>query len=125
VLTPPFAVSDRGDVYVYDDAAALYGGIEALDAPDINLFDATGRPLRVLVEDYTWRIDEDRIDPPEPERLVSILRTYFERLPEKFAAYRERAAETSNVADLLILRQELAREPAPGTWAKLIGRSWG
>lgn len=123
--TPPFVGSDRGDVYVYDDLKALYGRIEAADAPSLDLFDSTGRPLRVVVEGHTWAIDEDRVEAPEPERLVSILRAYFERLPAQYSAYRLRAADTMNLEDLLTLRQELAHEVAPGVWAKLLSRSWG
>jgi hypothetical protein len=125
VLTPPFVASDSGDVYVYDDLKAMYAEVEAYDAPSMDLFDATGRPLRVVVQGYTWTVDEDRVDSPEPERLVSILRTYFERLPEQYSSYRARAADTPGLSDLLTLRQELAREPAPGIWAKLFRRSLG
>ena len=124
-LAPPFVGSDRGDVYVYDDLSAMQRGIEAYDAPNMDLFDAMGRPLRAIVDGYSWTVDQDQIAPPDPERLVSILRTYFERLPEQFSGYRARAADTSSLSDLLTLRQELAREPAPGIWARLFGRSWG
>jgi hypothetical protein len=122
---PPFVRSDHGDVYVYDDLHGMYGEIEAYDAPTMDLFDATGRPLRVVVDGYTWTVDQDSIDSPEAERVASILRTYFERLPEQFTSYRVLAADTQSLSDLLTLRQGLAREPAPGIWAKLFRRSWG
>jgi len=125
LLTPPFVGSDRGDVYVYSDLSSMYADIEAVDASSMDLFDATGRPLRIVVEGPTWTIDPDRIDPPEPERLISILRSYFARLPKKFADYATRAAASPGLEDLLNLRQELAREPAPGVWARFFGRSWG
>ena len=124
-LTPPFVGSDRGDVYVYDDLSAMYGRIEAVDASSMDLFDATGRPLRVVVEGHTWTVDSDRVDPPEPERLISILRSYFARLPERFSNYAVRATAAPGLGDLLKLRQELAHESAPGLWAKLFGQSWG
>lgn len=124
-LTPPFVGSDRGDVYVYDDLNAMYARIEAVDAPSMDLFDAAGRPLRAVVEGYTWTVDADQVDAPQPDRLISILRNYFDRLPEKFSDYAARAKAAHGLDDLLTLRQELAREQAPGVWGKLFGRSWG
>ena len=122
---PPYIFSDRGDVYVYDDLAALYAEIEAVDVSGLDLFDATGRPLRAVVSGYTWTVDEDDVLSPEPERLISMLRTYFERMPEDFSGYRARAAEMTSLSDLIALRQQLAREPAPGFVARLFRRSWG
>jgi hypothetical protein len=124
LLNPPFVASDRGDVYVYDDLSSMYARIEALDAPGMDLFDATGRPLQVLVEGYSWTVDPQRVEPPDPDRLVGILRRYFSRLPEEFSDYAERAAAAPNLDDLVHLRQDLAREPAPGLWAKVLRRSW-
>ena len=103
----------------------MYTRIEAVEASSMDLFDAKGRPLRVVVEGNTWTIEADRIDPPESERLMSILRSYFAPLPERFSDYAARASIAPSLDGLLNLRQELAREPAPGRWAKLFGRSWG
>lgn len=124
-LTAPFVCSDRGDVYVYDDLDAMYARIEAVDAPSMELFDAVGRSLQIVVEGRTWTVDPDRVGSPDTERLVSILRRYFARLPEKYSEYQARATAAPSLGDLLNLRQELAREPRPGLWAKLFGQSWG
>jgi hypothetical protein len=125
LLIPPFVASDRGDVYVYEDIGGMCAAIEAYDAPNMDLFDATGRPFRAVVDGYTWTVDQDQVGPPEPERLEAILRRYFARLPENFPDYAARAATASSLEDLIQLRKELAREPAPGMWAKLFRRSWG
>ncbi|HEX4324923.1 MAG TPA: hypothetical protein VHZ77_09875 [Gaiellaceae bacterium] len=125
VLTPPFLAGDRGDIYVFADLNAMYSGVEAYDAPKMDLFDATGRPLRAVVDGYSWTVDQDQVGRPDPERLESILQSYFARLPEAFSAYSARAAKAANLNDLVRLRQELAHEPAPGIWAKLFRRSWG
>jgi hypothetical protein len=125
VLTPPFIASERGDVSVYADLTAMYADIEAVDASSMDFFDATGRQLRAVVDGYTWTIDLDQVGLPDPEGLVSVLRSYFARLPEALSAYSARAATATSPNDLVRLRQELAGEPAPGLWAKLFRRSWG
>jgi hypothetical protein len=125
VLAPPFLASERGDVDVFDRLRDMYAEIEAVDASNMDLFDATGRPLRVVVDGYTWSVDEEQVDPPDPERLVALLRDYFARLPETFSDYSARASTATDLSDLVRLRQELAHEPAPGLWAKLFRRSWG
>ena len=125
VLTPPFLASDRGDIDVFDDLSQMYAGVEAVDASHMDLFDATGRPLHAIVDGYTWTVDQHRAEPPDPERLALILRSYFARLPKTFSAYSARAATAPSLDDLVHLRQELAHEPAPGLWAKLFRRSWG
>jgi hypothetical protein len=125
LLTPPFLASDRGDVYVYDDLPALYANVEALDVPVIDLFDSAGRPLRAVVEGYSWTVEQQQVEPPDPDRLEVTLRRYFARLPEEFSSYRARAATAPDLSHLVRLRQNLAQEPAPGRWAKLFRRSWG
>lgn len=49
LLNAPFVASDRGDVYVYDDLSGMCAAVEAYDAPGMDLFDATGRPLTEAV----------------------------------------------------------------------------
>jgi len=124
-LKSPFVANDRGDVIAFDDLDTMCGDIEAIDASKMELFDATGRPLRAVVEGYKWHIDEHRVGDPEPDRLTDILRGYFARLPDQLAGFSARAVAASSLEELLQLRIELSGAPDPGRWSKLFRRSWG
>jgi hypothetical protein len=107
LLVGPFVANDQGDVYVYDDPEAMYSDIEMYDASTMEFFDVSGRPIRVIVEGYTWHIDEHNIFPPEPDRVSAVLRGYFARLPEHLRQFSARATAASRLADLVQLRKEL------------------
>ncbi len=124
-LQSPFVANDRGDVMAFDLLQTMYADIEAIDASKIEFFDATGRPLRAVLEGYTWHVDEHRPGEPAPERLAEILRDYFSRLPDELAEFSSRAEATSSLEELLQLRIELSAAPDPGGWSKLFRRSWG
>ena len=124
-LVPPFIASDQGDVYVFNDLDAMYADIEAIDASTIELFDVAGRPIRVIVEGYTWHVDEHRLGDPTPDRLTDILRGYFSRLPDALAEFSARAVAAASLDELVQLRVELAAAPDPGRWSKLFKRPWG
>jgi hypothetical protein len=121
----PFIGSDQGDVYVFDSLAEMYSDIEAVDASTIEFFDAAGRPIRAIVERSRWRIDGEHVDPPDPDRLMSILRQYFSRLPNELNEFSTRAAAASTLGQLVQLRTELSFVPRPGRWSKFFRQTWG
>lgn len=121
----PFVANDRGDVYIYRDRNMMYEDIEAADASKMDIFDAAGRPIRVVVEGYKWRLDEQHAGAPDPDRLAGILRGYFARLPAELADFSQRAAGTLSLEELIQLRIALSDAPSPGRWNKLFKRPWG
>lgn len=124
-LRPPFVANDRGDVVAFQDLATMYADIEAIDASKIELFDATGRPLRAVIEGYKWHIDEHHAGDPAPERLTDVLRDYFFRLPIELGEFSARAVRATSLEQLLQLRIELSMAPDPSRWSKLFRRPWG
>jgi hypothetical protein len=124
-LPTPLVANYGGDVFAFDDLEAMQADIEAFDASKIELFDATGRPLRAVVEGYKWHVDEYWTGDPDPDRLTDILRDYFSRLPAALAEFSARAVAATSLDDLLQLRIELSVAPDPGRWSKLFKRPWG
>lgn len=121
----PFVANYRGDVIVFSDLETMHADIEALDASNVELFDAAGRPLRAVVEGYKWHVDEHWTGDPDPDRLIDLLRSYFSRLPDELAEFASRAVAAASLDELLQLRIELSGAPDPGRWSKLFKRPWG
>ena len=113
-LSAPFLASNHGDVSIFktmDDMVAMIEPVDALDGGH-EFFDARGAVLAALPSDARWRLMSSGAQ-PQPERLEDILRSYFAKLPEPFAAYIARAATRTSLSELIELRLELARETRP------------
>jgi hypothetical protein len=113
-LTPPFVVSEGGDLIAFDTLKHVESEIAAYDVESLEFFDATGRRLAATVEGYRVALGADVDAKPEPERLESMLRSYFAGLgarEQRFASYATAADRASSLHELLELRLKLSSEP--------------
>ncbi|MDQ1628285.1 MAG: hypothetical protein QOI54_2029 [Actinomycetota bacterium] len=120
----PFFANDNGDISPYDSVDDMIAMIEAIDALDATheFFDANGLVLIAVPDSERWHPTRSN-DEPQPERLKSILQTYFARLPDHLAEFRARAESAGSLAALVALRQELAMRPRRGFLERLLRRA--
>lgn len=111
-LVAPFFANDNGDVSVFESVDKMIATIEPVDALDgrHEFFDSLGTVLHPTADPERWHPTASS-EEGRPQRLESILRSYFARLPERFADYSTRAARSTSLSELVRLRSELAREP--------------
>jgi hypothetical protein len=109
IAVPVFA-NNRGGVSVFDSVEAMARQVEVIDIEndEYEFFDAEGQRLAAEVHGgrVTFHIETSR--EPEPERLASVLRSYFGRLRSHLASYSTRGTESS-LEQLVALRLDLAK----------------
>jgi len=109
-LTAPFLASDDGDVSVYETIDKMVASIESIDALDESseYFDSQGVVLIPQLDETRWHLTPSS-SAPQPQRLETILRSYFARLPNRYAEYTARATSAASLSSLVDLRVELAQ----------------
>jgi hypothetical protein len=126
IKSPVFA-DEHGDLSIFESVEKMDAHIEAIDVEnnEYEFFDADGQRLTAEVDSNTghvkFQVDNNR--PPDPEHLALLLRTYFQRLPDHLAEFRERAESAGSLAALVALRLELAMRPRRGFIERLLRRA--
>jgi hypothetical protein len=106
-LTPPLlAVERESDVSIYETLDQMAAAIEAYDVKAHDFYDSTGKPLTAKVDGYRVVGFDPAPEQPDPQRLESILRDYFRRLPERDRSFSVRAADAASLSELVDLSLE-------------------
>src|SRR5438105_4011917 len=96
-LKPPFFAIDGYDVSTYESMDRMASQIEAYDAGAIEFFDARGQPLKAVTEGYRVVTFVAPQAAPNPERLETLLRGYFNHLTERERTYAKAGDEAQSL----------------------------
>lgn len=80
-ISPPIITDDNGDMEVYATVEAVCLNLEAVDVRDgvYEVFDSTGRPLRLTASGETISVELEREAEPNQPELEMRLRRFIER----------------------------------------------
>jgi hypothetical protein len=120
-LEAPFVATDGRDLMAFRRLKDVESQIEAYDAGRYEFFDANGQRLAATLDGHRVQLDLARKAAPEPDRLETMLRSYFAGLAareQRFEPYASAADRTVSLRELVELRLRLSNE-ARGFWSQL------
>ena len=109
-LTPPYLLSEDGDVDVFPTLEAMSSYVEVYDLDRYEFFDSVGCCLTASADGYQVVIAPNPDGRADPDHLEDLLRTYFLRLSSTFKPYVERAQRAETLAELVKLRSQFEEE---------------
>lgn len=118
----PFLACESGDVNIYGTVDEMASDIEAYDIPIFEFFDAEGRLFTATADGYQVVLHFDPEREPEPERLASLLQSFFSRLSRHHSDYTHAAQGMQTLDDLVRLRWKLNLEPRRTRLRRVIQR---
>jgi hypothetical protein len=109
-LIPPFLANENGDVTIYRTLDDIAAHVEAVDVRNgaYDFYDSRGQVILASISADRVALATAPQDFVHPERLESVLRRYFARLPRRFSEFSELASGAATLADLVSLRERLA-----------------
>ncbi|HEV7584660.1 MAG TPA: hypothetical protein VGO14_02665 [Solirubrobacteraceae bacterium] len=127
-INPPVVVCEGNDLTAFKRLEDVESHIEAYDVASHEFFDSRGQRLLATADGYRVELHPDPEATPEPERLETLIRSYFSRLGTRrprFADYASAADHAASLHELLDLRLKLSDEQRYGFWSgvrqRLIG----
>jgi hypothetical protein len=80
--TPPIIVNEHGDVTLHSNLESAAADLEAIDVEngEYEFFDSVGRVIHGSVSEGKIILTGGGADPPQPERLLAILRRYVQEV---------------------------------------------
>ena len=120
--TAPFIACEPGDNSIFATANEMASYVEVYDIPILEFFDAEGRRLTATADGYRVVLHFDPEREPEPERLASLLQSFFSRLSRHHSDYTHAAQGLQNLDDLVRLRWKLNLEPRRTRLRRVIQR---